>query len=91
MATSRLPGFLVPFVLKPWQLFVREHGNSERILDVSLVVKLLPTLKHVINVNRQKKFHRTTNEIERYAQASYLVVCFFGIGSMLIICIQPQS
>ncbi len=28
----------------------REHGKSERILDALLVVKLLPTLKHVINV-----------------------------------------
>ncbi len=26
-----------------------EHGNSERILDALVMVKLLPTLKHVIN------------------------------------------
>ncbi len=50
------PWFLVLFVLKPWLIFVREHGNSERILDVALVVKLLPTLKHVININSQKSF-----------------------------------
>ncbi len=33
--------FFVLFVLKPWLIFVRGHGNSERILAVSLVVKLL--------------------------------------------------
>ncbi len=36
-------------VLKPWLTFVSEHGISERILDA--LVKLLPTLKHVINLN----------------------------------------
>ncbi len=36
--------------------FVREHGNLERILDALVVVKLLPTLKHVINLNTQKSF-----------------------------------
>ncbi len=38
---------------------------------MSLVVKFLPTLKHVINVNSPKKFHRTMNETESDAQASY--------------------
>ncbi len=52
---------LVLFVLKPWLTFIREHGNSERILDALVVVKLLPTLKHVINLNTQKKFHRIMN------------------------------
>ncbi len=33
--------------------FVSEHGNSERILDALEVVKLLPTLKNVINLNTQ--------------------------------------
>ncbi len=46
------PQFLVLFVLKPWIIFVREHGN----LDALVVVKLLPTLKHVININSQKRF-----------------------------------
>ncbi len=50
MAT-RKKNFLVLFVLKPWLIFVREHGKSERILDALVVVKLLPTLKHVININ----------------------------------------
>ncbi len=44
------------FVLKPWLTFVREHGNSERILDALVVVKLLPTLKDVINLKTQKSF-----------------------------------
>ncbi len=48
------PWFLVLFVLKPWLIFVREHGNSDRILDA--LVKLLPTLKHVFNDNTQKSF-----------------------------------
>ncbi len=55
MVNLRLPwlqDFFV-FVLKAWLTFVREHGNSERILD-ALVVKLLPTLKHIINLNTQK-------------------------------------
>ncbi len=52
----RDPCFFVLFVVKPWQIFVRECGNSERILDALSVVKLLLTLKHVINVNSQKSF-----------------------------------
>ncbi len=44
MATRTMFSFVL-FVLKPWLTFVREHGNSERILDASVVVKLLPTLK----------------------------------------------
>ncbi len=42
------------FVLKPWLTFVKEHGNSERILDALVVVKLLPTLKHVILTKPKK-------------------------------------
>ncbi len=55
----------LPWLQEPWfflsvktMAFVSEHGNSERILDV-LVVKLLTTLKHVINL--KKKFHRIMN------------------------------
>ncbi len=48
-------------VLKPWLTFVREHGNSERILDALVVVKLFPTLKHVINLKTPKMFHRIMN------------------------------
>ncbi len=33
-----------------------EHGNSEKILDALVVVKLLLTLKHVNNLNTQKSF-----------------------------------
>ncbi len=35
-----------------------------------MLMNLLPTLEHVINVNSQKKFHRTMNETESDAQAS---------------------
>ncbi len=48
------------FLLKPW-LTLSEHGNSERILDALVVVKLLPTLKHVINLKTPKKIHRIMN------------------------------
>ncbi len=30
-------------MLKPWLIFVREHGNSERIIDALVVVKLAIT------------------------------------------------
>ncbi len=43
--------FLVLFIVKPWLIFVREHGKSERILDA--LVKLLLTLKYVININNR--------------------------------------
>ncbi len=52
-----------------------------KILDVSLVLKLLPTLKHVINVNSQKQFHRTMNETESEALASsFFSFSFVGAG-----------
>ncbi len=41
------------FVLKTMANFRKLTWN--RLLDVSLVVKLLPTLKHFINVNSPKK------------------------------------
>ncbi len=73
------PRFLVLFMLKPWQIFIREHG----ILDVSLVVKLLPTLKHVINVNSQKMFHRTMNETESDARALSFFLLLFSVPDQL--------
>ncbi len=33
------PGLLVLLVVKPWLIVLREHGNSERILDALLLVK----------------------------------------------------
>ncbi len=48
-------------MLKAWLTFVSEHGNPERILEALVVVKLFPTLKHVINLKTQKKFHRIMN------------------------------
>ncbi len=56
---------LVLSVLKPWLIFISKHGNI-----VSLVVKLLPTLKHIINVYNQKKFHWTMKEAESDARIS---------------------
>ncbi len=56
MATRTIIFLFVLLVLKPWLTFVSEHGNSERILDVLVVVKLLPTSKQVINLNTQKSF-----------------------------------
>ncbi len=56
MATRTMIYIYFLFMLKPWLTFVSEHGNSERILDTLVVVKLLPTLKHVINLNTQKLF-----------------------------------
>ncbi len=44
------------FIRKTMANFRREHGNSETILDALMVViKLLPTLKHVINLNSKRK------------------------------------
>ncbi len=43
-------------VLKPWLTFVSEHENSEIILDALEVVKVLPTSKHVINLDTQNSF-----------------------------------
>ncbi len=37
-------------------IHVEKTLETYEILDVSLVVKLLPTLKHVINVDSQKSF-----------------------------------
>ncbi len=59
-------------------IFVREHGNSERILDVFVVVKLLPILKHFINLNTQNKFHRIMNVAYlKVTQRTLFSSCFF--------------
>ncbi len=42
MATRTMIYFIL-FVLRPWIIFIREQGNSERILDVLVVVKLAIT------------------------------------------------
>ncbi len=48
------PWFLVLFV---WLIFVREHGNSERLLYVLLMVKLLQILKRVyINSHKSSRY-----------------------------------
>ncbi len=91
--------FLVLFLLKPWLIFVREHGHSERILDVLVEVKLFTTLKHV---NSQKGFTWLWSD----AQASFSLL-FFSFSApdcwclftgivvhqlwIMIICIQPQT
>ncbi len=53
------------FVLKPWLTFVREHGNSERILDA--LVKLLPTFKHVINLKVSQDYECSLPESDARA------------------------
>ncbi len=54
--------FLVLFIVKPWLIFAREHGNYSNIkADKLVVVKLLPTLKHVFSHQKPKKFYRITN------------------------------
>ncbi len=73
--------------LKPWLSFVREHGNSERILDVFVVVKLLPILKHFINLNTENKFHRIMNvaylKVTQRALFSSCFVYFLGGGLLM--------
>ncbi len=44
--------------------------ETQRKYYVSLVVKLLPILKHVINVYSQKKFHWTMKEAKSDARIS---------------------
>ncbi len=54
--------FLVLFIVKPWLIFAREHGNYSNIKAYKLVVvKLLPRLKHVFSHQKPKKFYRITN------------------------------
>ncbi len=80
---------MVLFVLKPW-LILREYGNSERILDVLVVVRLLLTLKHVINVNSQKKF--IMNVPESDARASFpLSLSFIFLGTGLLMSFHGNS
>ncbi len=91
-------------MLKPWLTFIKEHGNSERILDALVVVKLLPILKHIIN--HPKKFHRIMNvaylKVMHRLHFHYLFIFFLGAGllmsfhghscpSIIIICIQPRA
>ncbi len=72
--------FIFLYVLKPWLTFVREHGNSERILDALLVVKLF---KHIINLNTQKGFKGlwfyecSLPESDARASFSYIYIIFF--------------
>ncbi len=70
--------FLVLFVVKPWLIFCKGTWKlTENIkADALLVVKLLPTLKHVINVNSQKKFHRVMNVPE--SDAWFFILGFFS-------------
>ncbi len=105
MATRTMIFFIYLYVLKPWLTFVREHGNSERILDALLVVKLF---KHIINLNTQKGFKGlwfyecSLPESDARASFSYIYIYFLGAGllmsfhglscpSIMITCILPQT
>ncbi len=63
-------------MLKPWLTFVSEHGKSEKILDALEVVKLLPTLKNVINP-QHPKFHRIMNVALSESEARFHLFFFF--------------
>ncbi len=71
-------------------IFVREHGNSERLLDALVMVKLLPTLKRFINVNSQKSFIGLWMYLK---WSTGLLMSFHGYScpSIMIICIQLQT
>ncbi len=57
-------------IVKPWLSFVREHGKYYNIkVDTLVVVKLLPTLKHVINVGSQN-IHTSINLTHLNSRAS---------------------
>ncbi len=98
MATRTMIFFVLFVVL----IFIREHKKSERILYALLGVKLLPTLKHVFNINAIAKKSFTGLGID--ARASFspfsfffsfsarLLMSFHGYSclSIMIICIQTQ-
>ncbi len=74
--------------------------TQERILDALLVVKLLPTLKHVINVNSQNSFTGLRMYLEVMHGLHLLFFSFswcriadvlYSCPSIMIICSQPQT
>ncbi len=65
----------------------RKGTWKQRILDALVVVKLLPTLKHVINVNNQKSFHRIMNVPESDARVS----SFYFLGAGLLMSFHGHS
>ncbi len=71
------PWFLVLFMLKPWLILVREHGNSERIIDVLVVVKLAIT-------STAKKVSQAyeCSLPESDARASFSSICYVFIFSL---------
>ncbi len=95
------------FFIRVKTTFVREHGNSERILDALVVVKLFPTLKHVINLKTQKSFiglWMSLSESDARNRVFIFFFFFFFLGSgflmsfhrhscpsIMIICIQPRA
>ncbi len=64
-------------MLKPWLIFVREHGNSERIIDVLVVVKLAIT-------STAKKVSQAyeCSLPESDARASFSSICYVFIFSL---------
>ncbi len=72
------------FVVKPCLVFVREHGNSERIVYALQVVKLLPTLKHVIKFNSQNISHDCECRLLKSdARASFFPHSFLSAGLLM--------
>ncbi len=63
-------------VKKPLLIFVREHGNSERILDVLVKLAIMSTAKKV-----SQAFECSLPESDERSSFS----------SFVIICIQPQT
>ncbi len=60
-----------------------EHGNSERILDALVMVKLLPTLKHVINskkVSQDYECSLSTHYLKTKTRSSSIFIFFLGAG-----------
>ncbi len=70
------PRFFVLFVLKPLQIFVREHGNSERILGALVKLTIMSTAKKV-----SQAYECSLPESDERSSFS----------SFVIICIQPQT
>lgn len=77
--------------------------KTQRILD-ALVVKLLPILKHVLNVNSQKSFTGLWMYLKVTHGLRFHLFIFFFLGAglllffhghscpwIMIICIQPQT
>ncbi len=108
MATTRTIIYffsLILFLLKPWLIFVREHGNSRANIRCVGGGEIITDIKRVIYLNIQKSFTGSyeCSLPESDARASFSSSSFFLGGgllmsfhghscpSIMIICIQPQT